>query len=384
MLKDAEDQTSVPPTEDKTEDDGGVSQETQVDVGSLESSTSEQDDNNSTESSGVGTNDDKSEQEEKPEDFVAKVLEAQEDSSTSSEDDSNQEAGTKSDADTDDQTRDDEINAKTAEGEDQTAKADEEIPDKFSDHPAWKRIISARDDAEKQVEALQGDATSFQQIASYMETNRIPAEELLESMQLLALRNSNPEEFYQKVFVDLKDQMDQQLGFVLSPELQGRVDQGLITQEDAIAQSRAIAKANFYKDQVNVEKTVRARDQETRQQEQVVDQTKQSEQAVNAWETSIRSSDPDYDIHLKPFVEDRLTALLTQHRKQGTSITPEVAVQLAENAYKTVVERYKAGAPKRKAMTPGPKTGGVSKVGNNIPEDATPDQFVSQILGISA
>ena len=227
-----------------------------------------------------------------------------------------------------------------------------DVPKEFHKHPAWMRMKSERDAARAEVEQFkqyQSDAQEFQVITGFMSENGIEASEVAETLQWLALRNTDPVEFYKR-FSALKDEMDEQMGYTLPPDLQERVDAGEISEEDARALNKAKAEANLHKNR-SQQQAERHTTQQTAQQQTAL--ARQMSSTVNQWEKQIQTKDPDY-LTKKPFVQDKIRSYIQLYGMPGNS---EMALKYALKAYQEVSQSLGSLMPAKKANSPTPQTG---------------------------
>lgn len=225
----------------------------------------------------------------------------------------------------------------------------DEIPQEFHKHPAWQKLKKQRDEYRTQVDQFRSDSQEYQVITGFMQEHSIAAEEVAETLQWLALKNSDPVKFGQMI-VDLAAQFQEGMGLVLPKELQARVDAGEITEEDAKELARSKAEANLYKTRT---------EQQTRQQssQREIQARQQLGQAmaetVNNWEKQIQARDPDYQAKRR-LVQSEIRAYIQQY---GMPKDTASALKYAEAAYKAVSEHLAGVLPKRKPNDPTPQGG---------------------------
>lgn len=225
----------------------------------------------------------------------------------------------------------------------------DEVPQEFHKHPAWQKLKRQRDEYRTQVDQFRSDSQEYQVITGFMQEHSIEPAEVAETLQWLALKNSDPTKFGQMI-VDLAAQFQEQMGLVLPKELQARVEAGEITEEDAKELARSKAEANLYKtrtqqqtQQQNSQREIQAR----QQLGQVMADT------VNNWEKQIQARDPDYQAKRR-LVQSEIRAYIQQY---GMPKNAPEALKYAEVAYKAVSEHLAGVLPKRKPNDPTPQGG---------------------------
>lgn len=271
--------------------------------------------------------------------------------------------------------------ANDPQGQDaKTGDDDEGIPQEFHNHPRWKKLQTQRDEARKeltelkrQVGAVSQDAEDFRTLSTFMDTHDIAAEEVAETLQWLALRNSDPVAFYKK-FSDLKAEMDLQFGAVLPQDLQDRVNAGEITEDDAkrIVQAEAQTKMSQAQSQ-----RITERQQNQNRQSQLAQLRTIMKNTVNDWEKQQMAKDPDYKAK-QPFVVDAIRSLAMQY---GPPRNAQEALKYAEIAYSEVTKRMTSALPQKKPVSPSPQG---SKQVQIVAQPKNATDIVTNILAAGA
>lgn len=227
-----------------------------------------------------------------------------------------------------------------AKAEDDVAEAD--VP--FHEHPRWKSVLAERD-------SLKADATQYQQIQTFMETNNLQADEVAEGYEIMALIKRGDTESIQKAlawFEPRVSYLKQQLGQELPEDLQEKVDIGQLDEDDAAEMARLRA-VNARTEQ----QTAAQREQSAAEQaaEAARAQSVKMASAVQAWEDRTKASDPDYAKKSR-MVEAEVLAEVTRTGKRPA--TEEEAEALVARAYGIVNEHFKALLPTPRQITPSP------------------------------
>jgi hypothetical protein len=131
-------------------------------------------------------------------------------------------------------------------------------------------------------------------------------------------------------------------------DIRERVDDGYMDEEAGRELARARAEANRLR-QTN------ERVQEQQVQAQSAQHRESLAQTVTSWEMQTRQQDPDFDLK-QDEIDDRVRVLVAE---RGRPETAEAALAMANEAYKTVNERFKQRAVTRKPM----KTASGGKLG---------------------
>lgn len=225
----------------------------------------------------------------------------------------------------------------------------DDIPKEFHKHPAWVRMKNERDKARSEVEQYKTSAEEFGIVTGYMEENNIPVDEVVEALRWLALKNNDPVAFMDTLS-KFKAEFDEEMGMVLSPELQARVESGEISEEDAKELQRSKAEARLYKDR-ETQRAVKSR--ESKAEDDKTELANKMAQTVNEWQKGIVLKDPDYAVK-HDLVEAKIRAFI---QLNGMPKDPQQALRYAQVAYDQVTKKLNEIAPKRKPNTPTPQTG---------------------------
>lgn len=268
--------------------------------------------------------------------------------------------GETSDADADDQTDETSDKAEdTEEPPDGTVKngsPGEDDADDLSDdeiaamrpkaQKRVKQLLSQRNEARREVEALKGDATNYQQIRQYMTTNQLGDQEVAELFQLGAdLKSGNPDrlgKFLDRVMPLVQRAMEA-TGRALPQDLQEQVDSGDMTEDVARNMSRTRTQAAFAEQQAQ---------QAQRQTAQVQTSVAQAQinLAVTQWQEHIRQTDPDFD--MKADAMTRVAQAMVAEK--GLPKTPAEAVEYAKAAHAEVSRWMKSARPAPKPSRAAP------------------------------
>jgi hypothetical protein len=211
----------------------------------------------------------------------------------------------------------------------------------------FEKKLAAKD---TEIEGFRTKAGEFDKIETFVRNAGLTNETVGATLQIAALLRHNPREALTRL-LPIVNQLQNIVGETLSPELQARVQQGYLTEEDARAIARSSADAVMMRRQ-NAEMVSRQQaEQAQRAQRETVDSTIGS---VETWEAAKAKSDPEWHLKQDDIAEQVELAIERETRKRGAPWFPSAqeAVQLSEDAYKRVNERMKRFAPRPRAIDP--------------------------------
>jgi hypothetical protein len=221
------------------------------------------------------------------------------------------------------------------------------------------------------LKALEPQAKAAEGVTKYLKDNDIARDDFLLTLELAAaMRRGDFKTFYEgvKPYMQLAEEY---LGVALPQDLQQRVAEGHMTTQAA----RMFARERMDR--------MLAESQRVRQA-QVFDNTADAMQRqqlasavtneVNKWEQATAAADPDYAAK-KAAVMDTMWAVV---REQGTPRSPEHAIQIAQESYRRVNERYRSWAPPRRPTSRQPSSTG--RTNGALPEAKTLKDAVAQAV----
>jgi hypothetical protein len=205
------------------------------------------------------------------------------------------------------------------------ADADQKLP--FHNHPRWKEVVAERD-------AYRTDAGEYRKITTFMSSNGLTNEDVVEGFQIMALMKTNPVEAHKKIS-EYKARLDAFVGETLPEDVKRKLEDGYI--DDASAKELAALKA---------EKQLI----EQRQQYAIKQQAEQARlsihSAVVGWEQQMKIKDPDWSAK-QELVTDQVKLMLANERPS----TPDEALALVERAHSIIRERLSRFAPQRRPVS---------------------------------
>jgi hypothetical protein len=222
----------------------------------------------------------------------------------------------------------------------------------------------------QRLKAIEPSAQAADQVTKYLRDNDISRDDFLMTLELAsAMRRGDFRTFYEGVKPYMK-LAEEYLGHSLPQDLQQQVQQGHMTSQAAAMYSkermdRAMAQTNAARQQQAFQQY--AQTSQTQQQQAQREHLASSvRDTVNAWESRIMQSDPDYAAK-KPAVQDTMWAVV---REQGVPQSPEHAVKIAQEALRRVNERFSSWAPQRRPTSRSPsstgRTAGVTPEPKNL------------------
>lgn len=193
---------------------------------------------------------------------------------------------------------------------DDAQKAAEKVP--FHNHPRWKEMVAER-------EALKPKAEQYEKITTFMKSNSLSEQEMVEGFNIMALMKNNPVEAYKALRAHV-DKLAPYTGEVLPEDLKKRVDEGFDSEESAKELARLRAEREF--------SATRQREAEARkEQERLAEAERTMISAVDTWERAEEAKDPDWSKKYN-LVSDRVKVLLATERPAD----PSAAIKLAQRA----------------------------------------------------
>lgn len=232
---------------------------------------------------------------------------------------------------------------------------DEPLPDDVSNKVKKKvrKLLDERRVLRTEVEALRPNADVGHQFSQFAQANNLSPTDVVEALNLAAaLKNGDLPRFYEMVSPAVR-LAQEQLGLVLPPDLQQRVEQGQMTVDAA----REFAKVR-YNQQVYAQQAQQM--QEASQTHAVRAVQADVQRAVSSFEQRLIATDPDYKAIAEP-VRRAAQALLFE--RGGKVSNANEAVEITKRAYDEVKSQYRRmqAPPKATAKTPtgsNPQTSG--------------------------
>lgn len=204
------------------------------------------------------------------------------------------------------------------------SEADKKLP--FHNHPRWKEVVAERD-------AYRSEAGEYRKITTFMSSNGLTNDEVIEGFQVMALMKTNPAEAHKKISA-YKSQLDAFVGETLPEDIEEKVRDGFVDKDTA--KELAVLKA---------EKNLAEQRRQAVMQQQVQVAGQNIHAAVVNWEQQQKVKDPDWSAK-QDLVTDQVKLMLASERPS----TPEQALALVERASSIIRERLSRFAPQRRPL----------------------------------
>lgn len=203
----------------------------------------------------------------------------------------------------------------------------------FNKHPRFQELIAEKneykakaEEMSSQIEALTPDADEWNKVSAYMKENGIASEAMAELFEYAALVTTGRVDKALEMARKQVAELEALTGHKLSPDLQRRIDDGVMDEESARQLSTAQSR-------LELERRMHQREMEAAQQQTKVANTEAVMDAVRQWEKKIRSEDTDYGLKHEA-VQDRLKLELS--KPGGMPTSAKAGVELVQNIYDQV------------------------------------------------
>jgi hypothetical protein len=209
----------------------------------------------------------------------------------------------------------------------------------------FERLLAQRNEARSTIESLQPELVSHRQLQGYLQQHQLSSEDANLLLGIGAvLRRGDYQGFLNGVMPYVMAAQEA-VGLRLPPDLQERVDQGLI--DDATA--RELTRTRHQSNQARAELQSVQQERSATQQTQHVQNMRN---AVDTWEAGIQRRDPDY-AQMSGAVRRYAQALL---QERGLPRTDAEAVALSQTAYDEVKATFGRVRPPPKPTRPSPSS----------------------------
>jgi len=235
-------------------------------------------------------------------------------------------------------------------------------PDVFSALP--KEARAAFNQLRKQVGTLRPDAERGQAVAAFIRASGVTPEEFAELQDVGALMKRDPAKAREALLQHL-DRLDTVLGIKLPDDIRQDVDGGYLSEDRATELSQARARAAALEHEVGQRDAAAAADS--------------MRGALEAWEMQARRTDPDMDRKLPSLMREVKLTLLERAQAGRPVRLVEDAVAIAQAAYGTTNEMWRASRPASNPVPRAPSSA-VSSVPSAAPEPTTPLEVVYAAL----
>ena len=239
--------------------------------------------------------------------------------------------------------------ASTSEAEDELSEAElKQLSEKTQRR--FKSLTAKLNAKDAENASLAPKAKEFDNLTGWVRANGLSDTDVRGTLEITGLIRNNPRAALERMLPVVRA-LEKIVGETLPPELQQRVDQGFLTEQDAKAQARATADATLANRRATALTNQQQAERAATEQKAATDQTLSS---VETWEKDKAKSDPDWHLKQGAIAEQVELAILQEATRRGAPWfpTPQEAVRLSEDALKKVDERYSRYVPKPKAISP--------------------------------
>lgn len=227
------------------------------------------------------------------------------------------------------------------------------------DEAEWKalpartrqRITQFRAKVRAQDETIQGmspKAQTYDELVGYCRTAGLMPDDFTEGLEIMRLVKQDPAKAWERIQPILKT-LQEHVGEALPDDLKAEVEDGKITE----ARAKELARARKEQERLSQQSEQRtAADRERQVRDDSKRYADSVTRSVREWESTWKSSDPDYK-RKAPRVWERMMVLLQAERE----LTPEKAVEVAKQARKDVEDWLKELMPPKQGKEPVPQGG---------------------------
>lgn len=214
------------------------------------------------------------------------------------------------------------------------------------------RYLSSQVKASRsELDALTPKAKELDDLNRYVREAGLSNNDVAGTLEIAAMLRHNPRGALDRLMPIVK-QLRSTLGEELPADLQDRVKNNFISEEDARVIARTTAQTKL--DQERIERLTAQQD-EARQARETNDHVQGTIASATEWEATKAKSDPDWQLKRKDVAEQVELAILKEARsKPGGQWFPDRSeiVKLNEAALRTVNERYQRFTPRAREIIP--------------------------------
>lgn len=228
------------------------------------------------------------------------------------------------------------------------------------------KLTSRLANKDKVIADLQPKVAEFDKLLAFQREQNLSNEDLVNTFRIAAMLRNDPKAA-RAALLPIVQRLNTELGEVIPAELQQRVDQGYLTEEDARALARAGADARLSQQQL-VEQRQRADEQ--RQREATETHVRSTLDAAANWERQQAAKDPDWHLKREAVADGVELAITREATKRGAPWFPNATelAKLSEDVLKGINERFKRFAPRPQHIDP-PLTNGASSRATAAPQN---------------
>lgn len=258
----------------------------------------------------------------------------------------------------------------TGQSTDELAKMSPKARDNF------KKLELDRDKYREQSEQFGQKAQRYDTLSGFLGESNITADDFSSGLKIMRAMKNDPAAAYD-LLRPVMDALEMSLGHRLPPDLQQKVENGVIdegTGRELARQRGATAAATSHATEAN--RRAQALSEERQQaveRQETENYAAVCAHAVSSYESDWMAKDPDYQ-RKRPFVRDKLVAIITE---EGLPESPEGAIEQVKKA-RAEVEGHFATIMPVKTKPVKPLTGGSG--GQPKPRPSNPLDVVKNAL----
>lgn len=222
----------------------------------------------------------------------------------------------------------------------------------FHEHPAWKRVIGQKKEAEAKVAEYEESHQAITRLENFLTEKNLTVEEFNTSLQISAAMRNDPHAAL-KMLMPYVQALQEVTGTTLPSDIQQALDDGLVSETYARELAQARAGQTLSSQRLARTEQRNTQDRERREREQTQGRMSALKSAATAWETERSSKDPDYAKKSALFRSE-----LEVRWRRGEVPQDEAAMRKqCDDAMKAVESQLRGFMPKKPQTAPTPSIG---------------------------
>lgn len=197
----------------------------------------------------------------------------------------------------------------------------------------------------ERIQPLEEKGSRFDELQTFVQTNDIEPENVTVAFNAMAKMATGDFQGFLDLVQPWYQQAQLAVGAAVAPDLQQRVDDGYLTEEDAREMSKARVKAEVSEGRVTA---LTERQKQLDDQSNAEGQMQKVLQAINVREAHFKSSDPDYALKSAAIASMMEFAI----RSGNVPKTQQEAVEMVNDAHERVTSSFVQPKPKPKPTPP--------------------------------
>lgn len=201
----------------------------------------------------------------------------------------------------------------------------------------------------EQIVPLEEASNRFTELQTFVQSNDIQPENVTLAFNAMARMSAGDYQGFLELVQPWFQHAQHAVGAAISPDLQQRVDDGYLTEEDAKEITKARVRADASEGRV---KALTERSASEKQASKAEETRMSVIQAINTREAHFKSSDPDYALKSKA-----IASMIEFAIKNGNvPKTAQEAVEMVNDAHKSVTDSFAPARAAPKATPPRPSS----------------------------